>query len=571
MFCGSCGTENANGAKFCKGCGKPLENSKNQEIKKTETPTGNTGSANTGSTNTAPVAQGVDITKTIDKVKAIPKKLIIGVVAAIVVLIAVIGVTKNISKTINLNDYIVLDMGGYDGYGMAAARIDWDSMEKKYGSKMSFTGLARKEYAGMLGMVTPIDIVKDGVKVEIEKYEDLTNGDVITYKWNINKDILKCINCKFKYKDGDFKVSGLTEVGTFDAFADLTVEFTGIAPNGSANLNYTGKDMYFYDFQCDRTSDLSNGDVVEVTIDSSKLEYYAEKLGKVPAELSKKYTVSGLLSYVTELSEIDNTALTTMQHQATDVFYAHVAQDWDQSETLENFTYIGNYLLTSKKVTGDFWGTYNYIFLVYKAQVRNIHSNGNKQYNKLNDVYWYIRFNSLMVDEAGNVSVDITNYNTPSNSFVISSNIAKSWWSEKDWHYYGYETVNKLYADAVTSNIDSFNHEDNVDESLAPETVQEENESSSEDGYVLNNSDTERLNKEDLDGLSAQDCKIARNEIYARHGRKFKDRELQEHFDSCDWYEGRIEPDDFKETELSEIEIANKDLIVEYEKEKGYR
>lgn len=74
-----------------------------------------------------------------------------------------------------------------------------------------------------------------------------------------------------------------------------------------------------------------------------------------------------------------------------------------------------------------------------------------------------------------------------------------------------------------------------------------------------------------MEGMSAEECKLARNEIYARHGRKFNDEELQAYFDACDWYEGTIEPDDFQESILSETEIANKDVIVEYEKEKGYR
>ena len=63
----------------------------------------------------------------------------------------------------------------------------------------------------------------------------------------------------------------------------------------------------------------------------------------------------------------------------------------------------------------------------------------------------------------------------------------------------------------------------------------------------------------------------ARNEIYARHGRRFKDDELQEYFNSKSWYEGTIDPDDFAENILSDIEIQNKDVIVEFEKENGYR
>ena len=59
--------------------------------------------------------------------------------------------------------------------------------------------------------------------------------------------------------------------------------------------------------------------------------------------------------------------------------------------------------------------------------------------------------------------------------------------------------------------------------------------------------------------------------IYARHGRKFNDAFLQSYFDSCEWYQGTVEADSFNEQELNETELANRNLIAEYEAEKGYK
>ena len=75
----------------------------------------------------------------------------------------------------------------------------------------------------------------------------------------------------------------------------------------------------------------------------------------------------------------------------------------------------------------------------------------------------------------------------------------------------------------------------------------------------------------DLENLTQEDLRIARNEIYARHGRKFLDEGLQEYFNGKSWYNGTIEPDDFKEDMLSEIERTNEDTIVNYETKMGYR
>lgn len=98
-----------------------------------------------------------------------------------------------------------------------------------------------------------------------------------------------------------------------------------------------------------------------------------------------------------------------------------------------------------------------------------------------------------------------------------------------------------------------------------------ENENSEDEDYLLPGSDSKYITMADLKGFSAEECRIARNEIYARHGRKFQDEELQAYFDSKDWYHGTIDPDSFKEDMLNDYELANRDLIVEFEKKSGYR
>ncbi len=86
--------------------------------------------------------------------------------------------------------------------------------------------------------------------------------------------------------------------------------------------------------------------------------------------------------------------------------------------------------------------------------------------------------------------------------------------------------------------------------------------------YVIANSDLKYLSAVDVQGLSSEELRLARNEIYARHGRTFKDSELQSHFDACSWYTGTTDPDTFdsqQESILSDIEKANISLIQEME------
>ena len=99
----------------------------------------------------------------------------------------------------------------------------------------------------------------------------------------------------------------------------------------------------------------------------------------------------------------------------------------------------------------------------------------------------------------------------------------------------------------------------------------EENVDEEASEYFIPGSDSRYLTKDELKGYTADDCRIARNELFARHGRKFSDPDLQAYFDSKSWYKGTIEPEDFDDNVFNDYEFANRDLIVEYEEEMGYR
>ena len=82
------------------------------------------------------------------------------------------------------------------------------------------------------------------------------------------------------------------------------------------------------------------------------------------------------------------------------------------------------------------------------------------------------------------------------------------------------------------------------------------------EGYIIQDSSVRYLTDQDLAGLSTDQLRLARNEIYARHGRKFKDEQLQAYFNSQPWYKGTVEPDSFKDDVLlNDVERKNLELI----------
>lgn len=88
--------------------------------------------------------------------------------------------------------------------------------------------------------------------------------------------------------------------------------------------------------------------------------------------------------------------------------------------------------------------------------------------------------------------------------------------------------------------------------------------------YLVPASSTREIDASDLEGLSDWELCLARNEIYARHGRMFNNSEIQTYFDSQGWYEPIYAPADFDErAQLSDLELANIDTIYAYEQERG--
>ena len=94
------------------------------------------------------------------------------------------------------------------------------------------------------------------------------------------------------------------------------------------------------------------------------------------------------------------------------------------------------------------------------------------------------------------------------------------------------------------------------------------------DSSILPDSSVCYLSENELQDLNIQELCYAKNEIYARHGRKFRSRELTSYFNQKSWYSGTVEPDDFSADILNEYESANAGLLDTLEHQKdpgGYR
>ena len=557
VFCEKCGSKIPADSRFCPECGSVQNKSTVSGIE--------------GQRQQRQSVQNRKVLSAEDEARLKKQKKILGTVfgAGLGLCVIIMVLSILIKPSINLNKYISISFEGYDTVGTAVVTFDTEKFEADYEEKMSKAansgkskGLSKyqdeeeayKSYLETLfGMSstnnksassTFLAFCVDG---SLDKDSDLCNGDVVTYKWNCDDDLaMSRYGYKLKYKDIEVTVESLEEAETFDPFEGLQITFDGINQDGYASIESgsTAETVYGLNFDIDKSSGLSNGDTITVTANryyDDPVDYCIQNYGMVPSPLSKTYTVDGLDSYVTSLSEVSGDSLNDMQNQAEGVFSVNL----DEYETLEDFRYIGDYLLVNKE-RDDYWRDQNILCLVYKATVKIEYSNDVQSYNGTKDIYWYICYYDLLVNTEGTVIADLENYGTPGE--VVRLELT---FDDVGFKYYGYETLNELYQDVVVSNSESYECEENLDENLVSD------ESKWEDGIVFSDSSEREISLDEIEKSSDEDIKYAINELYARHGYIFKDEELLAYYEKYDWYEPSINPDDFSMDFFNDVEKVN--------------
>ena len=468
MYCPKCGNEVPDKSSFCPKCGEKL----NEQIEavKAEHPIGN-------KTN-----------------KKLPIKMIAPIVACIVVCIIIIAAVANRRVKINLNDYVTVTFEGYDTRGKARYEFDLAKLEKDYGEKIEYTSKAKDKFkenelyelAGE-ALDKPIYLFEEGLNCSLDKGRDLSNGDTVTLKWDVDKDVFEEVfKVRILYEDKEYTAEGLAEAEVFDPFSGIEVAFDGISPNGNATINKTNNsEPYSYlQYSINNSRNLSNGDEVIVTIKGTGGrdidDYCLEHFGMIPSETEKTYTVEGLAKYVSSLAEIPEEILERMKKESEDELAAKAASQWNKNVTLEKMYYLGNYFLTSKMAGSSM----NYIVMVYRVTADIDISN--KDYKAKVDYYYTSRFKDLMILPDGTCSVDLSKMVTPNSSFTFTTTVP-SWFGYATFSFKGYEDSESMFSNEVTANIDRYTYENNVSKDLIAEdavTTEPKENNSKRDGYT---------------------------------------------------------------------------------------
>ena len=458
-YCGNCGTNVPDNADFCPNCGQKIDvtaSAKNENTaanptegqsnpyQSSQTTNPYQQSTNQGATSQGFQTQGQPQQGNVpsgpsffDRLKNDKKMLYIciGVVVAIIAVIAIVIGVSNSKKTVDLSDYYTVTFDGADSAGTATVECEetalYNALTDAGGSKI-LSATASSYYEPQYDII-------DSIEVKVSPNEDLSNGDEVTVTYTYSEATAKQYGIKLKGKKETVKVSGLKEVEEVNPFDYVTIEYTGVSPDIYAEVEVDSSKISMLDdvyFDMSKYYDLAIGDEITVSID----DYYAElalEKGYLFTETEHTYTVESADSYLTSFDDLSEEALSELQSEASDEITAEHASI--SSYSISECNYIGAYLLMAKD---SYYYDGSSVVLVYQTTATD--SDGDfTDY----PVYLAVEFGDVVVKADDSISYD-------SPSLVYNYFYPNDGWTS----VYGYETGEELYNDIITSNVNNYTY-----------------------------------------------------------------------------------------------------------------
>ncbi len=251
--------------------------------------------------------------------------------------------------------------------------------------------------------------------------------------------------------------------------------------------------------------------------------------------------------------------------------YPEAAPQITYGDAFENF--FGNptwkyFESTDGKDVVEFTGKCTYLDQEVKARLQFILSKDSKSFKQgalsFNDVPQSSLITSALIYKA------FASY-AEDNDIELDNDLEDAFGSQTDLYY---------DEDGDLVDTDDLENDSQDDQSDVADNVEENTEGDAEDNDIITNDgdeeeedyylvpggDSRYIKNVEIKYMDVKTLRLARNEFYARHGRKFTDPELQKYFNKQPWYEGTVEPEDFDESVFNKYEKKNIKKLAKAEK-----
>ena len=286
---------------------------------------------------------------------------------------------------INLNDYLVYEVTGYDEDGELTYSVRLQDILNDY-----------EELDGL-----SLGVFNNCVHGSWTRDSELSNDDVITFEWNVSASGLEdTYNVIFNYENIDVTVNSLVERQDFDPFEYLDINVYGTSGYGGLECYSVNTPVGTLSYNISDYEYLSNGDVITVTLNSIEhVESVARENGYRLTRDTYQYTVSGLDEYVSSISQISESNINMLFNESINAFYAE-HNLVDSGVVINSLDYDGMYLLV-KRNPGDYYYYYdhrNECMIVMRVSLSR---------NEGPEVvyYYYVTYNNLLINEDGSMNI----------------------------------------------------------------------------------------------------------------------------------------------------------------------
>lgn len=194
----------------------------------------------------------------------------------VVALLALPLLLAGCTKTIKLSDYIKYDVDGYEGHGTIKAEFNYRAL-------MNDAGIAREDAR-----------ILTEFEVEADVEEKLSNGDEVLLTVDVPSGAENSLKMKFTDRTLKITVDGLKEIKEKDPFKDISLIYSGMSGMGTVTLDIGESDLPATMFIISKMTDLSNNEVITVSLKDFDQEAFVEEYQFIPVPTEKEFTVSGL-------------------------------------------------------------------------------------------------------------------------------------------------------------------------------------------------------------------------------------------------------------------------------------
>jgi hypothetical protein len=224
---------------------------------------------------------------------------LIGVVCLVILVVLLFNFSNNETKnctTVNISEYFMPNVCGYDEYGSIAPTIDYNKMI----DEVCNDSKAALKAKSLVKTYQPISI-------ECSLSHDLKNGDVVNVTFTRNDDAAKAfeeiLGIKLDGNDLSYTISGLASTQDYDPFLDLFID-TKKTASGKGDLDcsihYTTSagEIVLPVKHNGNNGTIKNGDVLMLELDENvDMNAFTRDTGLKITKTTSEHTVTYLRNY----------------------------------------------------------------------------------------------------------------------------------------------------------------------------------------------------------------------------------------------------------------------------------